>query len=292
MPGQHDTAEAQSLPDSQSGIVETTEPAHTEPLDAESPAEPVRVDDTVDSELPSSESAETPEAPSAEAPAAEAPEVDEVPYAPSAEAPETVEAAEAPYAEAPETVEAAEAPSAEAPETVEAPEAPYAEAPETVEAPEAPYAEAPETVEAAEAPYAEYSASGTAPGSADDVRDQEVLDQEAIDMDHAPAVEAPSGPLSPGDVPAAPVEKVWAADSVEQLRSRWREIQLMFVDDPRAAAEAAEALIGEAVQQLSSALSARRDDLSMWRGEGGGDTERLRIAVRRYRDFLDGIFGV
>jgi hypothetical protein len=44
------------------------------------------------------------------------------------------------------------------------------------------------------------------------------------------------------------------------------------------------ALVSEAVDQFTAALSAQRDDLDAAAGE---DTEQYRVAVQRYRTFFD-----
>ena len=76
---------------------------------------------------------------------------------------------------------------------------------------------------------------------------------------------------------------------VDGLRVRWRELQLKFIDDPQEVAGEAERLVTEAVDALTAGLNARKDALSDWHdaGEGSADTERLRAAVRRYRDLFD-----
>ncbi|MFB6393609.1 hypothetical protein [Polymorphospora lycopeni] len=93
--------------------------------------------------------------------------------------------------------------------------------------------------------------------------------------------------LMPGDVPGEPVAVLIPAATAQALRQRWREVQLRFVDDPRAAAGEAQDLVDEAVQTLATALAEQKDDLGGWRSSGADDTERLRVTVRRYRDFLD-----
>jgi hypothetical protein len=95
----------------------------------------------------------------------------------------------------------------------------------------------------------------------------------------------------PGDVDALPIGTVWNDNSVQQLRQRWHEVQLQFIDDPRGAAERAESLIAEAVDSLTAALASSRDELGGWRSGQNADTEHYRVAVRRYRDFLDRILG-
>ncbi|MGW4467522.1 hypothetical protein [Micromonospora sp. NPDC004704] len=76
------------------------------------------------------------------------------------------------------------------------------------------------------------------------------------------------------------------------LRDRWRDVQLRFVDDPQAALGEARDLVGEAVESLTSALAAQRDRLDGGHDGGAGaddagETERIRLSIRRYRDFLD-----
>jgi hypothetical protein len=98
--------------------------------------------------------------------------------------------------------------------------------------------------------------------------------------------------LSPGDVEVAPVAELWPAASAEGLRERWRDLQLRFVDDPHGAATEADSLVGEVVETLTAALATQRADLSSWRSAGNGDTEQLRVAVQRYREFLDRVLGL
>jgi hypothetical protein len=80
--------------------------------------------------------------------------------------------------------------------------------------------------------------------------------------------------------PAAPaVERLWPDAGAQELLGRWREVQLRFVDDPAAAAQDAEALVVQATEQLAAMVAARRS-------ERDGDTEELRLTVRRYRALL------
>ncbi|MFF3855254.1 hypothetical protein [Micromonospora sp. NPDC002575] len=78
--------------------------------------------------------------------------------------------------------------------------------------------------------------------------------------------------------------------TAQGFRDRWRDVQLRFVDDPRAAAGQAEALVGEAIEALAAALAEQKNKLGDWQ-QTGDDTEQLRIAVRGYRDFLDRVLG-
>ncbi|MGB2570174.1 hypothetical protein ACPFP2_17210 [Micromonospora citrea] len=84
---------------------------------------------------------------------------------------------------------------------------------------------------------------------------------------------------------------LFEAEAAQSFRDRWRDVQLRFVDDPRAAAGEAQSLVEEAIQALSAALSAQKRQLGGWQDAGSADTEQLRVAVRQYRDFLDRVLG-
>jgi hypothetical protein len=85
---------------------------------------------------------------------------------------------------------------------------------------------------------------------------------------------------------------LWGADLVRQYQARWEELQLRFVDDPRAAAGQAAQLIDEAVESLTGALAGQQESLAGWQRGDSGDTEELRTALQRYRDFLDRLLGM
>jgi hypothetical protein len=125
---------------------------------------------------------------------------------------------------------------------------------------------------------------------ADEVAMDEVEAEEVGAADRAapePEPAAASAGMLPGAAPAAPVETLWGDGRSQEYRDRWREVQLLFVDEPRAAAEQAESLVSDVVEAFTAALSAQRDDLAGWQGAEKHDTEELRVAVRRYREFLN-----
>jgi hypothetical protein len=77
------------------------------------------------------------------------------------------------------------------------------------------------------------------------------------------------------------------ADS-ERFRAQWRELQAEFVDDPMTAVKGADELVGEVLRALSETFAAHKHELeAQWQGGGAGETEELRVAMRRYRSFLD-----
>jgi hypothetical protein len=99
-----------------------------------------------------------------------------------------------------------------------------------------------------------------------------------------------SGEEMLGDMPAMPPLGLWSDGYAQAVRERWRELQLRFIDDPHSVANDAERVVEETVAALTASLNAFKSDLDAWRS-GPGDTEQLRAAVHRYRDFLDRLLG-
>ncbi|GAA4897778.1 hypothetical protein LX16_1055 [Stackebrandtia albiflava] len=71
----------------------------------------------------------------------------------------------------------------------------------------------------------------------------------------------------------------------EEVANRWRDIQLTFVDRPQQAAEMARELVDEAVRSRIAAITTRQAELDGW-SLTTADTELMRQAVQRYRDFF------
>ncbi|MFE9691366.1 hypothetical protein [Micromonospora sp. NPDC005806] len=95
---------------------------------------------------------------------------------------------------------------------------------------------------------------------------------------------------TPGAVPAD-AATLFAPETAQGFRDRWRDVQLRFVDDPQVAVGEAQSLVEEAIEALSTALREQKSKLGGWRESGSADTEQLRVAVRGYRDFLDRVLG-
>lgn len=112
--------------------------------------------------------------------------------------------------------------------------------------------------------------------------------------DTVPAADtAPAGvPMpAPGPAPSAAPEALFDPAETERFRERWRDVQSAFIDDPGESVRKADELAGEAVDALGRAIAAHRRTLSgALEGDGRADTERLRLALRGYRDLLDRIY--
>jgi hypothetical protein len=145
-------------------------------------------------------------------------------------------------------------------------------------------------------------------GLSDTGQSVDAVDEPArVTGDEVPAVAAPadeaarldvngSGELLPSDVPQEPMLALLDGETTDRFRARWQRLQLRFIDDPGAVAGQAGALVDDVVAALHEAVDRRRLALDDWRSGDGvdvhaGDTERLRVAVRRYRDFLEHLLG-
>lgn len=104
-----------------------------------------------------------------------------------------------------------------------------------------------------------------------------------------PSTTEPAGTATPaGEQPEgqrAPVRSGHLLDQdPEQVRTRWRELQASFVDDPRESVERADLLVEELVSTLTARTTEMRD---RWKNAGEGETEQLRLALREYREMLE-----
>ena len=82
------------------------------------------------------------------------------------------------------------------------------------------------------------------------------------------------------------------ADATD-LRRRWEEIQIEFVDEPREAVERADELVAEVVQAVARTFAAERDGLEeQWKRGDDVSTEELRVALQRYRAFFERLLAV
>ena len=77
------------------------------------------------------------------------------------------------------------------------------------------------------------------------------------------------------------------------FRSRWTEVQVAFVDEPRRAVEQGDALVADVVKRLASTFADERSKLEGQWGRGDNvSTEDLRVTLQRYRAFFDRLLSV
>ena len=71
------------------------------------------------------------------------------------------------------------------------------------------------------------------------------------------------------------------------FQTRWEDIQVRFVDEPRGAVEDADALVATVMQKLAESFAQERERLEAQWGRGEDiSTEDLRVALQRYRSFF------
>ena len=81
-------------------------------------------------------------------------------------------------------------------------------------------------------------------------------------------------------------------ERMSDFRDRWNDVQAAFVDDPRNAVQRAQQLVDDLVKELTDVFSNERSRLEgQWSGGGQADTEALRVALQRYRDFFNRLLG-
>jgi hypothetical protein len=80
---------------------------------------------------------------------------------------------------------------------------------------------------------------------------------------------------------------------MDSLRTRWKEIQTAFVDEPRKAVEQADGLVASAMKRLAEVFAEERSKLEgQWDRGGNVSTEDLRLALQRYRTFFHRLLSI
>jgi len=84
-----------------------------------------------------------------------------------------------------------------------------------------------------------------------------------------------------------------AQDLVQDLRSRWDQIQTAFVDEPRAAVQQADELVAQAMKHIAESFANERNRLEQqWDRGDDVNTEDFRQALRKYRAFFQRLLSV
>ena len=83
------------------------------------------------------------------------------------------------------------------------------------------------------------------------------------------------------------------SQETQDLRSRWNEIQVAFVDQPRAAVERANGLVVEVTRRLTDSFGNGRQRLKNESNRGEEvSTETLRLTLQHYRSFFNRLLAV
>ena len=87
--------------------------------------------------------------------------------------------------------------------------------------------------------------------------------------------------------PIGNVTPLLSDTEVGALRSRWSNVQAVFVDEPRRSVEEADSLVATVMQRLTEGFANERSSLEkQWDNGDNVSTEDLRVALQRYRDFF------
>ena len=72
------------------------------------------------------------------------------------------------------------------------------------------------------------------------------------------------------------------------FRSKWDQIQIGFVDEPRKAVQDADNLVAQTMKRLAEIFSDERKKMeAQWDRGDDVSTEDLRVSLQRYRSFFN-----
>ena len=87
--------------------------------------------------------------------------------------------------------------------------------------------------------------------------------------------------------------QLFPSNELQDLRTRWKDIQTGFVDEPRKAVEQADGLVASSMKRLAEVFAQERSGLEQqWDRGDNVSTEDLRVALQRYRSFFDRLLSV
>jgi hypothetical protein len=90
-----------------------------------------------------------------------------------------------------------------------------------------------------------------------------------------------------------PFTALFPAADAGNLRSRWENIQVGFVDEPRGSVQQADQLVAEVIKRLAEQFADERRKLEDQWGRGDNvSTEDLRVALQRYRSFFERLLAI
>ena len=87
--------------------------------------------------------------------------------------------------------------------------------------------------------------------------------------------------------------QLFPSNELQDLRTRWKDIQTGFVDEPRKAVEQADGLVASAMKRLAEVFAQERSGLEQqWDRGDNVSTEDVRVALQRYRSVFDRLLSV
>jgi len=96
-----------------------------------------------------------------------------------------------------------------------------------------------------------------------------------------------------GKPAADSAQPLFLEDVGNDLRTRWKDIQTGFVDEPRKAVQQADELVAQAIKNLAERFAQERNRLEQsWDRGDQVNTEDLRVALQTYRSFFHRLLSV
>jgi hypothetical protein len=116
---------------------------------------------------------------------------------------------------------------------------------------------------------------------------------QAVTSDRGTMPNAASAAATSTNISSGTATPLFPSNELETLRTRWKEIQTAFVDEPRKAVEQADGLVASAMKRLAEVFAEERAGLEkQWDRGDSVSTEDLRVALQRYRTFFDRLLSV
>jgi hypothetical protein len=117
----------------------------------------------------------------------------------------------------------------------------------------------------------------------------EIEQQEPLDRDTPIARGSrDESPLESLRDPGSETTALLPSNEASGFESRWQEIQVAFVDQPRESVQRADTLVADLMQQLTHGFTEERKRLeAQWDRGDEVSTEDLRVALTRYRSFFN-----
>lgn len=132
-------------------------------------------------------------------------------------------------------------------------------------------------------------ATGAATDERPDFAEPDRFEPAAVAAEQESGLASPEGtpsPAAPRIGTSADEDPLLTPEAASGLLDRWTEIQVSFVENPRAAVQDADALVQEIATVLMTSLQDRQDRLAAAWQQGQPDTEALRLALWQYRSFI------
>jgi histidinol dehydrogenase len=123
----------------------------------------------------------------------------------------------------------------------------------------------------------------------DEMRDDDQMQRDQLRRDEMrhdePRHEEEARHVQP--VNQSPVTDRYGWSGMDDYKQRFEQLQVQFIEEPKETVKKAEALVEEAVERVISSMHDRVNGIHSELGDDTDDTERLRVAMRRYRELMD-----